>query len=157
MSNGTPSQSNLPEDALAEIERELSRRARHPITLLALLEAWQRFTDSVAVGYTLGIYDYANERSARELLAELTDRVPGLSADLTARLTAIDEDFRRHSAPQPNSAPGARGGSDHWWWFRKPLKLTGELAEDWAREEGGLETSRSEVRSRSPHISLRCM
>jgi hypothetical protein len=116
-----------------DIEREFSERARHPITIEQLVQEWGAFAVEIGTGYKLGIYDYMNDLSHRDMLDEAISRVPGLAAGLRVALDHADATFRRNTEAAPGGLPASRP-LGNWWWYRRPIVLVGELAEDFARE-----------------------
>jgi hypothetical protein len=118
--------------AIARIERTFSERARHPITIDGLITEWNDFAERVGRGYELGIYDYMNELSRRDMLQDAA-RTPELRSLIEQRAASADEAFRRNTRTvstsiRPPTAP------DRWWWYARPIVVKGELAEDFARE-----------------------
>jgi ABC-type nitrate/sulfonate/bicarbonate transport system substrate-binding protein len=134
------------ERVLRELEREWSERANHPIYVAGVLTDWDEFTREVAEGYQSGIYDYENELSAREMIAELGGRLGGLPPAMAQRVVDSDERFRAATTSQgrpigmsPREAMARPDviKPDRWWWFRRPVRAGPELAQDLEGEERG--------------------
>jgi hypothetical protein len=119
-----------------EVLREFKERAamQQAPTLEELVGQWSDFVGEVENGYSLSIYDYTNDLSVRDLLAELVKRVDRKAKDHALSLIApCDERFRfatRELAQAIESAPKIRG----WWWHRIPCTLKGELRADLEQE-----------------------
>jgi hypothetical protein len=59
-----------------DVIEDLSTRAGYPITLDGLVEAWSDFVRRVENGYEDSIYEYVNDLSMRELINEVSSRLP---------------------------------------------------------------------------------
>jgi hypothetical protein len=112
--------------AMAELERRGWRKA----TLNERVAAWAGLVDEVEAGYVMTVYDYTNDLAVRKWLNVarplLTDR---RRTSLDSRLAPFDERFRDATIPAATRMPGATND----WFYRLPLVLVGELAEDAAR------------------------
>ncbi len=118
--------------SLAPVLAAIGARAKRLLTLEELLSGWREFVGQVQAGYMLTGYDYANDLSTRDLLEELlvAAREP-LRTKLADEIIApVDAQFR--SATRVLTTPLRLGSPEqpHWWWFRAPNDLTGELAAD---------------------------
>lgn len=116
-----------------ELEREWTARAKHTITLRGLLSAWDQFTREVATGYRGGIHDYANDLTARDMVAEAASQSSSVAAQIASQLAQCDERLWAATIPHPTSILGFPRQSSAWWWFRRPILMGWELAEDFKR------------------------
>lgn len=127
-------------DRLDEVLREFKERAamQQTPTLEELARQWSDFVSEVEGGYKLPIYDYTNDLSVRDLLAELVNRVDRKTRDHALSLVAPSDERFRFATEELDkaieSAPEIRG----WWWYRIPRILKGELRVD-LEEEGLVE------------------
>ena len=116
-----------------ELERllaELARRSGREDSLSAMLRRWSDFVTEVERGYDDSIYEYTNDLSVRDRLADVAAAAgPGLRAKLD-RVPAEDD---RRFAAATEASPRALGESteaSRWWWRRVPARRVGELADD---------------------------
>lgn len=120
-----------------KVLQEFGERAvlQEPPTLEGLVNKWAGFVEEVENGYDLSIYDYTNDLSVRDLLAELLGRVDR-STQIHARqlLQEWDERFRFATMTAPKALEAAPVNSG-WWWQRIPRVVKGELETD-LRAEG---------------------
>lgn len=123
--------------ALSSILEEISRRAHHGrvFSLDELVDSWARFGGEVEQGYKFSIYDYRNDLSVRDLLAEIVARVPGvLGENIKEAIAGLDNKFVSVTQPiQVSIGPGVEK-SPGAWWFRVPQKLSEELRGDLSSE-----------------------
>jgi hypothetical protein len=102
-------------------------------TFSEMLDRWQRILDRIENGYELGIFDYTNDLTVREILGRAAD---GVDTDLRLRVTRMLEplDLRFKAATFVSEKPPFPGAlarhPDAWWYRRLPNKLIGELKED---------------------------
>ena len=121
------------ERLLAALLPETTRHRTFP----ELLGRWRRVVEAVETGYRLGIYDYRNDLTIREIIARILDRINAkLRRKVENMLTPLDERFNQASYVADNAVfPGALARNpDAWWYTRLPRKLVGELKEDSERE-----------------------
>ena len=118
----------------AAVAASVLRGLTHPTNRLTLFEfvcRWDQFSRDVENGYGLTTYDYENSLSGRSVLWRVTERLPQAIADrLSAALRPGDDRFEAATLPFPLGVVPTRG-RDEWWFFRKPKRLTGELASEW--------------------------
>jgi hypothetical protein len=107
----------------------LTARGWRPSTLNEQMESWENLVGQVEVGYHLTIDDYTNDLSARRWLEEARPLLTELvRASLDSRLDPLDKRFRA-ATREARGMPGA--GPE--WWYRLPVRLVDELAEDVVR------------------------
>lgn len=99
------------------------------VTLEDLLQRWEAFVTEVQHGYSLTLHDYTVELELRESLEELKARLPdSLERQVDAVLRTADERFRfvtrQTETPLLPVDPPV-----HFWWFRLPNALHGDLLE----------------------------
>jgi hypothetical protein len=99
------------------------------VTLEYLLRRWETFVSEVQHGCSLTLHDYTLELELRESLEELKRRLPENVRDqVDAVLRTADERFkfvtRQTEIPLLPVDPPA-----HFWWFRLPNVLHGDLLE----------------------------
>lgn len=126
--------------ALKEVIASLSERAKQPLSLNSLLQRWSNFVLQVERGYVGSIYEYINDLSVRDLLEEVTHKVPlTLCDNLLKLIRPWDERFNGATRKLSRSlSPAITQDESFDWWFRVPNKLDGELNED-LRSEGFFE------------------
>lgn len=112
------------------------RRLLHPTSTESvrdLLRKWEAFVAEVESGYRLTLYDYENDLGTRSALRELVASIPReLSDRIRLALRPLDRRFEKATEPFPRGLLAERRlPEEDWWYFRKPLVLTGELAGDW--------------------------
>lgn len=119
-------------EPLDKVLQEFGERAvrQEPPTLQGLVNKWAGFVEEVENGYEFSIYDYTNDLSVRDLLAELLGRVDR-STQIHARqlLTEWDERFRFATMTATKTLEAAPVDAG-WWWQRIPRDVKGELKED---------------------------
>ncbi len=99
------------------------------------LRMWARFVEEVERGYSLTVYDYANDVSVRTILADLARVAPeALQRKLLTWLRPWDDRFQKATRPivnpfDPSEPPAALARI-----ARVPVKLVGELKDDLRRE-----------------------
>jgi hypothetical protein len=119
--------------ALSSILEEISRRAHHGrvFSLDELVDSWARFGGEVEQGYKFSIYDYCNDLSVRDLLAEIVARVPeSLAVNIREFVADLDNVFFSVTQPAQVSVGSGVGDFPGAWWFRVPQKLCEELRGD---------------------------
>jgi hypothetical protein len=97
------------------------------------LNKWQGLVNKIRNGYPLGVYDYTNELSSRNVLEDFAQHLSG-SLEIKVRnvMKAIDEAFLDETEESSIILAGTAESSAKlpWWWHRMPKKLEGELKED---------------------------
>jgi hypothetical protein len=99
-----------------------------------IISRWETFVREVETGYKLSIYDYTNDLTFRDHIADILKALPDgeLRRAVHARVAPLDNRLRRATLPSETPlAPGSEP-TDHWWWFRIPRKLESELRNDLA-------------------------
>jgi hypothetical protein len=100
-------------------------------TFNELLNSWILFVNEVERGYDDSIYEYRNDLSVRDILAEIVERSP---PDLRQKLDELLDswDTRFVSATKPSKRPLASRPDvrNVAWWNRVPIVLTSELETD---------------------------
>lgn len=115
-------------EVLARIVEELSTRTKHSLSFDGLVNEWRGFVASIDQGYDYGVDDYTNDLSCRDLLEEITSRVPTeLGEKLRARISHLDDLFVKSTIEAAKPVAGRIG---LWWWARVPRKLHGDLESD---------------------------
>ena len=125
-------------EALNHALDELRREWGFPPSfgLRQFLERWERFVQSVEVGYEGSLDDYIQNLEIRDSLNTLLRRLPAEERqEIASLLSKWDERLR--FTTRPTSFPLAPRGEevDSFWWSRVPLQLTGQLLEN-LRKEG---------------------
>lgn len=118
--------------ALEEVLRDFQRRAgrAQAPTLQSLVGRWDSFVEEAERGYELSIYDYKNDFSVRDLLAELLERVePAIKEAVITLIESSDQRFRFATA-QSVAPLNGRVKSLSWWWRCVPRVLKDELRSD---------------------------
>jgi hypothetical protein len=99
-----------------------------------MISSWQTFVAAVQRGYGDSIYDYANDMSVRDRIAQVLGEVSfEVRAALEPGLVVIDARFAEATASSTVSIPGATGKA--WWWWRVPLRLEADLRADLESEQ----------------------
>src|SRR2546423_1000312 len=101
-----------------------------PFSLDACLNQWRDFVNRVHIGYPLGVYDYTNELSKRDILQRFVETLSGgLQGKVVNEVKVIDDRFIDETEGSTFVLPGAENSSGKvaWWWHRIPRKLVGEL------------------------------
>lgn len=122
---------------LVELEsaiREFGEQRRAAFNLEEYFNKWNRLVDETQKGYRLGIYDYANDLSSRDVLERFKQSLSGELQDKFAfAIAPLDDSFRK--ATNETDVPLAGGPISNaklpWWWHRIPKKLLDELNEDY--------------------------
>ena len=100
--------------------------------LLGLIEEWSSVVAEIEQGYKLTIYDYINDITVRDDIAETMQLLTEAGKSRLAEwVDPIDERFLRatREVPLPVSYPSAEP-RDRWWWYRIPERLGEDLASD---------------------------
>jgi hypothetical protein len=100
--------------------------------LLGLIEEWSSVVAEIEQGYKLTIYDYINDITVRDDIAEMMQLLTETGKSRLAEwVDPIDERFLRatREVPLPVSYPSAEP-RDRWWWYRIPERLGEDLASD---------------------------
>jgi len=100
--------------------------------LLGLIEEWSSVVAEIEQGYKLTIYDYINDITVRDDIAEMMQLLTEAGKSRLAEwVDPIDERFLRatREVPLPVSYPSAEP-RDRWWWYRIPKRLGEDLASD---------------------------
>lgn len=102
----------------------------------SLLRRWEAFAAEVESGYELTIYDYENSLGTRCILRDVAGSVPhDLSERISLALRPVDSRFEAATEAFPRGLlPASHLPEEEWWYFRKPVVLKGELADDWERD-----------------------
>jgi hypothetical protein len=107
------------------VERAVGRGG----SLNDLLRGWERFVGQVESGYTDNRYEYFNDMSCRKALAAAWPLLTKRMRDARqAELDVADARFRAATVPGPAGSDVETSSS--WWEQRRPVRLVGELAED---------------------------
>ncbi|HYK99327.1 MAG TPA: hypothetical protein VEU77_13140 [Candidatus Acidoferrales bacterium] len=123
----------MPEEIKA-LEQHWSGRARHRVTLEGLVSAWEAFSLDVAAGYRAGVYDYTNELSRRDMLAQAIDTSQTVRSQVAARVEVADARLQAATVPTEAAIQHLHVDRVRWWWFRRPLSAGRELVDDLKRE-----------------------
>lgn len=91
----------------------------------AIVEQWESLVDQAAAGYNSGFYEFTNDLSVRDLLAEaLNDKRLGRFDQInTMRQRVEDADARLKEAFLPDVEIGTAGKP---WWHRGVLASAGD-------------------------------
>jgi hypothetical protein len=118
--------------ALAPVLQRLQARVSRQIDLAELLRRWEAFIGEVEHGYDLTGYDYANDLATRDMLDEVVGAAPPALRDRITRdvLDSLDQRFRQSTRELSKPLRIATPARPHWWWFRAPNDVSGELAVD---------------------------
>lgn len=121
------------------IDAYLTRRgvADHLIGvgLSGLIGRWSAVVDEVSSEYPCGLDDYLNDLDLRQILSDVIAAVAETRGPLLTRLRDVDARFLASTVPVEVNLWGTAGRGDarrSWWYFRVPLRMSGELAEDLA-------------------------
>jgi hypothetical protein len=121
-------------DVVARKLEQMRLRAKHsePWTLTGLIGAWRELVGQIERGYDDNVYEYRNDLSVRDLLAELIDEIPAGSVRswVTSEVEEIDASYR--TATREVDEPIFGSDDEPWWWRRVPKTLVGELRLDLA-------------------------
>ncbi len=124
----------------ARIDAYLVRRgvASHlaGIGLDGLIGRWGAVADEVSTGYAGDLDEYLNDLDLRQILDDAVAAVAETRGGLLARLRDVDTRFVAHTRPVDTHLWGAAGRGDanrSWWYFRVPLRMSEEMAEDLAQ------------------------
>ena len=116
---------------LAAVLVRLSERARHKVTLADLIRRWSDFSAEVLSGYRASIYDYTNELTVRDLLAEVIAALrPELAHEVETRIAQADGAYRNGTRISERPLLPMPPRVNSWWWFRVPTKAGTELRRD---------------------------
>jgi hypothetical protein len=97
------------------------------------LNEWHSLVNSVNNGYPLGIYDYTNELTSRDILQRFLNSLSGgLREKVGQQIEVLDSTFRNCTEETKLVLAGTRKSNEDmdWWWRRVPSRLEGELKED---------------------------
>ena len=87
--------------------------------------------DEVKEGYKFSFYEYINDLDTRDFLQKIIDESPhSLKDKLKKTLQSYDGNFMNATKEIAVSIFKDQKRETHWWWFRIPKKLEGELLED---------------------------
>jgi hypothetical protein len=118
-------------NAVLEQAKRAQRSERRSIT--QLLGAWEQFVQSVDAGYDWSIYEYTNDLSVRDQIAEVLSVLkPGSLQWISDSVAAVDARFR--DVTRELDRPLQSGADRGWWWRRVPSRPGEELAADLAVE-----------------------
>jgi hypothetical protein len=101
-----------------------------PTSLAHMLRSWESLVVAIERGYQDSIYEFTNDLSIRDVLAELEQLAPPqLAAKLSMALTPLDLrlDAATKVAKRSLAPPSS---TTSWWWSRVPKLQIGELAAD---------------------------
>jgi len=100
--------------------------------LLGLIDAWSKIVEEIASGYEFTIYDYTNDLSVRDEIAEMMQALTDNGKKALAELVdPIDERFKEATREIPISVlHPSETPSDYWWWYRVPTEPGEDLASD---------------------------
>lgn len=105
-------------------------------SLNQLISQWLYFVREVERGYNDSIYEYTNDLSTRDLLAEIEAILTIAGQEqLGTVLKGLDDQFRSATVPTTKPVRGEPEQQLPWWWYRIPSKIVGELEDD-LRAEG---------------------
>jgi hypothetical protein len=113
---------------LHDFEVKFSSRAKFQITIPSLISKWERFINLIEKGYDLSIYEYMNDISARDLIEDvLENSTETIREWLSQHIFPLDQRYikltKRKTHPLLTGKKSA-------WWYRIPIKATGEMAND---------------------------
>jgi hypothetical protein len=94
---------------------------------------WRSLVEAVEIGYGLGVYDYTNELTNRDILQRFLDTLPKtLEVHINESIKPIDDTLLSLTDESDMDLLGAGGEwqSKAWWWHRLPKKIGDELKED---------------------------
>lgn len=121
----------------ARIDAYLLRRgvASHlvGIGLDGLIARWGAVVDEVSTGYAGDLDEYLNDLDLRQILDDAVAAVVETRGPLLDRLRDADARFVAHTRAVATHLWGTAGRGDvrrNWWYFRVPLRMPEELAED---------------------------
>jgi hypothetical protein len=105
-----------------------SRESAFNISLNGLINNWIYFIGQVIQGYEGCDYEYFNDLSNRDILEELLESAPySLRDKIKKEIKGWDSKFK--SSTYEINKPLLQN-KEHWWWFRLPIKLMGQLKMD---------------------------
>ncbi len=118
---------------LNEVLSKWSMRAKSRVSLDGLLSRWENFVAEVERGYGSSIYDYANDLSVRDVLDDVLESLPAVTAaKIRPRVEPWDERFEQ--ATRTVQRPVVKGDRHQPWHFRVPNILGDELRSDLENE-----------------------
>lgn len=121
---------NLTRNEYAVLEpvlEKMSQESKQTITLGKLVEDWAHFVVSIENGYGDSIYEYTNDLSIRNLIAEVLDACPESAyLKLLEEVQPLDNRFKSSTREIDNPLRPDK----NWWWHRIPVKLTDTLRGD---------------------------
>ena len=98
----------------------------------SLLNGWQNVISEVEKGYSLGINDYTNDLTLRDLIEEVLRGCPeDLKEKISLFIKRWDEKFDHLT--QKAKRPLLKIDKEFWWWGRIPLNLKDPLKSDLQR------------------------
>jgi hypothetical protein len=124
----------------SEEEREISHlipATSHAKSFAQLIDRWMKVIERIENGYKLGIFDYRNDLTLREIIERIEKGVsPKLRAKIASAIAPLDSRLSNATFISTNPPfPGAlQRKPDAWWYSRLPRQLIGELAEDAVHE-----------------------
>lgn len=114
---------------LTAVMERLSERARRPVTLNGLLEAWRSFVTEVEQGYQHTVYDYTNDMYARIHLEEVMESAPAVRRWVVAEVGPWDNRFIDATRIANSRPPGIPRDADDFY-RRVPARPGENLARD---------------------------
>jgi hypothetical protein len=103
-----------------------------------LVAGWERCVAEIEIGYHGGLHEYLNDLDGRQILHELSAKLP-LHGLMMRRLVQADEQFVRLTLPGKRCLWGEAAQKQHaWtasanaWYFREPREPGLELRDDLA-------------------------
>jgi hypothetical protein len=106
-----------------------TRREGGPYTPTGVVEQWEQIVSMIEAGYDDSIYEYDNDLSVRNLLAELLEdpliQAHAESAWVTETVDALDKRLRAVMTDQP-----IRDVQGPWWRSHLPIIASAEFADD---------------------------
>jgi hypothetical protein len=128
---------NLTTEEQSELKNAIEAYARESgrstFTLGEYMNKWRELAIRVRSGYPLGIYDYTNELSSRDILQEFVECLPrDVKEKVEKAIAEVDEIFKEETSITSVALAGPTESTNTrpWWWNRIPKKLEGELKED---------------------------
>jgi hypothetical protein len=113
------------------VTKGFEERAKRPMNLNQLIRDWNLFVREVANGYGLGLDEYMNDLSTRDLLEEL---MAGIDAEPAGKiLTAITHADDEYAAATAEVGAPLQPARAHRWWYRVPRRADGDLQDDLRR------------------------
>lgn len=119
------------QERLTAVLKETSSNAGFEQSLARLLNNWAVLVNTVEEVYDDSIYEYTNDLSARDLLAEIGAALSETGrAQLERLLNPWDQRFK--NATYPTQVPAFFRTDDNrpWWWHRLPIRMGDELFND---------------------------